>query len=53
MKNKKTMLDEIESVEKAIKRNRQLDYQHEEIIIPRKYKSKHEAKYEILNIEEE
>ena len=47
----KTMLDELEAVEKAIKRNKQLDYQHEEIIIPRKYKSKHETKYEIFDID--
>jgi len=47
----KTMLDELEAVEKAIKRNQHKEYQHEEIVIPRKYKSKHQAKYEIFDID--
>jgi hypothetical protein len=50
---KKTLMDELEEIEESFKKNKHpVQSPHEEIIIPRKYKSKYEAKYEIFDIED-
>lgn len=51
---KKTLMDELEEIEESFKKKKSLmEHQHEEIVIPRKYKSKYEAKYEVFDYDNE
>ena len=48
---KKTTMDKLE--ESFKKKKNLIQYQHEEIVIPRKYKSKYKAKYEVFDYDNE